>query len=95
MPTTRIGIRRITAASRDSSRMLGSSAQCRSSKPRARRDALDLLVPRVGDVDGAWGRAEIGECPDRAAVLAIARAGIQRLPRDFLPIEVAEGRWAA
>jgi len=64
-------------------------------EPRARRDALDLLLPRVGDIDGAWGRAEIGECPDRGAVLAIARAGMRRLPRDFLPIEVAEGRWAA
>jgi len=64
-------------------------------EPRARRDALDLLLPRIGDIGGDWERAETGECQHRAAVLTIARAGMRRLPRDFLPIELAERGWAA
>ena len=41
---------------------------------RARRDALDLLRPRAGDLPRAWTEAAAGCSPDAGALLAIARA---------------------
>jgi glutamate--cysteine ligase len=46
---------------------------------QARRDALDLLLPRAGDQQGAWTEAATGFSPDAAALLSIARAA--RRPR--------------
>jgi len=40
--------------------------------PRARRDALDLLLPRTADQDRAWGEAAAGHCPQATELLAIA-----------------------
>jgi glutamate--cysteine ligase len=40
---------------------------------RARRDALDLLLPRLGDQDRAWGEAAAGRAPEADALLSIAR----------------------
>jgi glutamate--cysteine ligase len=40
---------------------------------RARREALDLLLPRVADQDRAWGEAAAGHSPESADLLAIAR----------------------
>lgn len=42
---------------------------------RARRDALDLLLPRAQDQHRAWAEAATGYSPEAAALLAIARAG--------------------
>jgi glutamate--cysteine ligase len=41
---------------------------------RARRDALDLLLPRAGDHGRAWHDAAHGYAPDSAALLSIAAA---------------------
>jgi glutamate--cysteine ligase len=40
---------------------------------RARRDALDLLLPRLGDQDRAWREAAAGRAPEADALLSIAR----------------------
>jgi glutamate--cysteine ligase len=40
---------------------------------RARRDALDLLRPRLGDLDRAWSEAALGRAPEADALLSIAR----------------------
>ncbi|MGI5128230.1 glutamate-cysteine ligase family protein [Pseudonocardia sp. CA-107938] len=40
--------------------------------PRARRDALDLLLPGLGDLPAAWRRAATGWSPLAADLLAIA-----------------------
>ena len=40
--------------------------------PVARREALDLLLPRAGDLDRAWAEAAAGWSPEAAALLAIA-----------------------
>jgi len=40
--------------------------------PQARRDALDLLLPRAGDLPHAWHEAAHGFSPDSAALLSIA-----------------------
>jgi glutamate--cysteine ligase len=41
---------------------------------QARRDALDLLLPRAGDQQRAWTEATTGFSPEAAALLSIARA---------------------
>ena len=41
---------------------------------RARRDALDLLLPRAGDQQRAWAEAATGFSPEAGALLAIASA---------------------
>jgi glutamate--cysteine ligase len=41
---------------------------------RARRDALDLLLPRVEDQDRAWNEVAAGHSPECADLLSIARA---------------------
>jgi glutamate--cysteine ligase len=41
--------------------------------PRARRDALDLLLPRAGDQERAWSEAAAGHSPQGGELLAIAR----------------------
>ena len=40
--------------------------------PRARRDALDLLLPRAGDQARAWDEAAVGHSPQAAELLEIA-----------------------
>jgi glutamate--cysteine ligase len=40
---------------------------------RARHDALDLLLPRAGDLPRAWTEAAAGCSPDAGTLLAIAR----------------------
>jgi glutamate--cysteine ligase len=40
---------------------------------RARREALDLLLPRLGDQDRAWSEAADGWSPEADALLSIAR----------------------
>jgi glutamate--cysteine ligase len=40
---------------------------------RARRDALDLLLPRAGDQQRAWTEAAAGHSPESAELLSIAR----------------------
>ncbi|HEX5996769.1 MAG TPA: glutamate-cysteine ligase family protein [Jiangellales bacterium] len=40
---------------------------------RARRDALDLLLPRASDHDRAWCEAAAGHSPESNALLSIAR----------------------
>jgi glutamate--cysteine ligase len=40
--------------------------------PRARRDALDLLLPRAGDQARAWDEAAVGHSPQAADLLEIA-----------------------
>ncbi|MBL7501282.1 hypothetical protein I6A84_19955 [Frankia sp. CNm7] len=42
--------------------------------PRARRDALDLLLPRIGDQARAWDEAAAGHSPESADLLSIAHA---------------------
>jgi glutamate--cysteine ligase len=44
---------------------------------RARHDALDLLLPRVGDQQQAWSEATAGFSPEADALLSIARAARQ------------------
>ncbi|HEU4424526.1 MAG TPA: glutamate-cysteine ligase family protein [Pilimelia sp.] len=44
---------------------------------RARRDALDLLLPRAGDYDRAWSRAAAGHAPEADPLLSIARGSEQ------------------
>jgi len=39
---------------------------------RARRDALDLLLPRAGDQQRAWGEVAAGYSPESADLLSIA-----------------------
>jgi glutamate--cysteine ligase len=39
---------------------------------RARREALDLLLPRAGDCDEAWSEAAAGRAPEADALLCIA-----------------------
>jgi glutamate--cysteine ligase len=49
--------------------------------PRARRDALDLLLPRIGDQDRAWAEAAAGYSPETEPLLSIvasARDAVQR-----------------
>lgn len=41
---------------------------------RARHDALDLLLPRVGDQQRAWAEAATGCSPEAGALLSIADA---------------------
>ncbi len=43
----------------------------------ARRAALDLLLPRLDGLDGAWRTAACGLSPDADDVLAIARAALR------------------
>jgi hypothetical protein len=40
---------------------------------QARRDALDLLLPRAGDQRRAWREAAAGHSPEHAELLSIAR----------------------
>ncbi len=40
--------------------------------PRARREALDLLLPRAGDQARAWSEAAVGFSPESEALLSIA-----------------------
>lgn len=61
---------------------------------RARREALDLLLPGAANLGAAWHAAANGESADAAALLQIADGGTGRLPRDYLP-ERCDGRWAA
>lgn len=42
--------------------------------PRARHEALDLLLPRAGDQQRAWTEAAAGFSPEADALLSIARA---------------------
>jgi hypothetical protein len=42
--------------------------------PRARRDALDLLLPRAGDQARAWDEAAVGRSPQASDLLEIASA---------------------
>ncbi|HVK24419.1 MAG TPA: glutamate-cysteine ligase family protein [Actinokineospora sp.] len=42
--------------------------------PRARRDALDLLLPRAADLDRAWGEAAAGYSPESARLLSIVHS---------------------
>jgi hypothetical protein len=42
----------------------------------ARRDALDLLLPRLGDQDRAWSEAAAGRAPEAGALLSIARGAL-------------------
>lgn len=51
--------------------------------PRARRDALDLLLPGLGDLPAAWRGATTGWTPHAADLLAIA-AGVQPLLAEVL-----------
>ncbi|GAB3766984.1 glutamate-cysteine ligase family protein [Microlunatus parietis] len=44
--------------------------------PGARRDALDLLLPRAGEQDRAWAEAAAGHAPQAAELLAIAGSAI-------------------
>ena len=46
----------------------------------ARRDTLNLLLPRAQDQHGAWTEAAAGHSPESEAVLAIARAAARRHP---------------
>jgi len=46
---------------------------------QARHDALDLLLPRAGDLQRAWTEAATGCSPEAGALLSIARAA--RRPR--------------
>jgi glutamate--cysteine ligase len=46
--------------------------------PVARREALDLLLPRWTDLASAWSAAAAGCSPDAADLLDIARAGMRR-----------------
>jgi glutamate--cysteine ligase len=55
---------------------------------RTRREVLDLLLPRLGQMDEVWGAAAVGFSPDSADLLAIADAGASRR-RVLVP---AEGR---
>jgi gamma-glutamylcysteine synthetase len=41
---------------------------------QARRNALDLLLPRAGDQQRAWTEATTGFSPEAGALLSIARA---------------------
>ena len=43
---------------------------------RARRDALDLLLPKAGQLQADWTSAAAGESPDAAALLSIAGAQV-------------------
>jgi len=56
---------------------------------QARRDALDLLLPRAGDQQRAWTEAITGFSPEAGALLSIARAarvsGVGRGPRRAAP----------
>jgi glutamate--cysteine ligase len=45
--------------------------------PRARRDALDLLLPRAGDQQRAWTEAATGFSPEAGALLSIAHTARQ------------------
>jgi glutamate--cysteine ligase len=45
---------------------------------RARRDALELLLPRAQDQHRAWAEAATGHSPEAEALLAIARAAARR-----------------
>jgi glutamate--cysteine ligase len=47
---------------------------------RARRDALDLLLPRLADHDRAWREAAAGRAPEAPALLDIARAAQPAAP---------------
>lgn len=58
--------------------------------PYARRDALDLLLPRIGDLPAAWDAAAAGLSPDADDLLAIAHAGLARLPHGYAPALAAE-----
>lgn len=44
--------------------------------PRARRDALDLLLPRADDQDRAWAEAAAGISPQTADLLTIAGTAV-------------------
>jgi glutamate--cysteine ligase len=47
--------------------------------PQARRDALDLLLPRAGDQQRAWTEASTGFSPEAGALLSIARRRSTRI----------------
>jgi glutamate--cysteine ligase len=44
---------------------------------RARREALDLLLPRAGDQERAWSEVAAGYSPERDELLSIARAAVR------------------
>ena len=46
---------------------------------QARRDALDLLLPRAGDQQRAWTEASTGFSPEAGALLSIARPRSTRI----------------
>ena len=46
------------------------------SDSRARRDALDLLLPRAADQDQAWAEAASGYSPQSAELLAIVKPSL-------------------
>lgn len=52
--------------------------------PRARRDALDLLLPRADDQARAWQEAAHGASPESAAVMSIA-GGARRTVNRLVP----------
>jgi glutamate--cysteine ligase len=52
--------------------------------PVARGEALELLRPRLPDLDAQWSAAERGDVADAAVVLEIAAAGARRLPAGYL-----------
>jgi glutamate--cysteine ligase len=54
---------------------------------RARRDALDLLLPRAGDQQRAWAEAAAGCSPESAELLSIARTA----PVAGRPMSIMEG----
>jgi hypothetical protein len=54
---------------------------------QARRDALDLLLPRAGDQQRAWAEATTGSSPEAGALLSIARAA--QHPREARPAHPA------
>src|SRR5262249_51725491 len=45
---------------------------------RARRDALDLLLPRAGELARAWDDAAMGDSAQAADLLGIASAAVNR-----------------
>jgi glutamate--cysteine ligase len=48
---------------------------------RARRDALDLLLPRVHDQGTAWSEAASGHSPEAGALLSIVGSAAGRAPQ--------------
>ena len=63
-------------------------------EPRARRDAFDLLLPRLPDLDTDWDAAAAGVIGQRDDLLDIARRGMARLPVHYLSASDV-GTWVA